>query len=84
MKQKEIFEKVKDIIMDKTGLDDEDVKLESEFREDLGTDSLDEVELIMEFEREFDISIPDEDAEKVITVNDAVQYLSKVIKTDSK
>lgn len=75
MKQKEIFEKVKDIIMDKTGLDDEDVKLESEFREDLGTDSLDEVELIMEFEREFDISIPDEDA---------VQYLSKVIKTDSK
>ena len=63
--------------MEKLGVDESDVNAEASFTDDLGADSLDTVELIMEFEKEFDISIPDEEAEKIATVGDAVSYLSK-------
>lgn len=72
----DVAEKVKKIIVDKLGVDEGDVTNEASFTNDLGADSLDTVELIMEFEKEFDISIPDEEAEKIETVGDAVTYLS--------
>lgn len=67
--------KVKSIIVDKLGVDESEVTHEANFTNDLGADSLDTVELIMEFEKEFDISIPDEDAEEIATVGNAVEYL---------
>lgn len=70
-----VAERVKKIIVDKLGVDENDVTLESNFIQDLGADSLDTVELIMEFEKEFDVSIPDEQAEKIQTVGQAVEYL---------
>ena len=70
----EIEAKVKDIIVDKLGVDEADVKPEASFTNDLGADSLDTVELIMEFEKEFGISIPDDKAEKIATVGDAIAY----------
>lgn len=72
---KDIDAKVKAIIVDKLGVDESEVANDSNFTNDLGADSLDTVELIMEFEKEFDISIPDEDAENIATVGDAVTYL---------
>lgn len=72
---KDIDAKVKSIIVDKLGVDESEVSNESNFTTDLGADSLDTVELIMEFEKEFDISIPDEDAENIATVGDAISYL---------
>ncbi|MDX1638968.1 MAG: acyl carrier protein [Balneolaceae bacterium] len=71
--------KVKSIIIDKLGVDESEVAAEANFTNDLGADSLDTVELIMEFEKEFDISIPDEDAEKIATVGDAVEYLQSKV-----
>lgn len=71
----EIESKVKAIIVDKLGVDEAQVKAESSFTNDLGADSLDTVELIMEFEKEFGISIPDEQAEKIATVGDAISYI---------
>lgn len=71
----EIAEKVKQIIVDKLGVDDSEVTMEASFTNDLGADSLDTVELIMEFEKEFDVSIPDEQAENIQTVGQAVEYL---------
>jgi acyl carrier protein len=71
----EIAEKVKKIIVDKLGVDESEVNNESNFTNDLGADSLDTVELIMEFEKEFDIAIPDEEAENIQTVGDAIKYL---------
>ncbi len=71
----DIAEKVKKIIVDRLGVDESEVNAESSFTKDLGADSLDTVELIMEFEKEFDISIPDEEAEKIQTVGDAVSYV---------
>ncbi len=71
----EIAEKVKAIIVDKLGVEESEVTTEASFTNDLGADSLDTVELIMEFEKEFDISIPDEEAEKIQTVGDAVSYI---------
>ena len=71
----EIAEKVKQIIVDRLGVDESEVTLEASFTNDLGADSLDTVELIMEFEKEFDTSIPDEEAEKIQTVGDAVTYI---------
>jgi len=68
--------KVKSIIVEKLGVDESDITDEASFTNDLGADSLDTVELIMEFEKEFDLTIPDEDAEKIATVGDAVTYLS--------
>ncbi len=71
----EIAEKVKKIIVDKLGVDESEVTPEASFTDDLGADSLDTVELIMEFEKEFDISIPDEKAETIQTVGQAVEFL---------
>jgi acyl carrier protein len=73
-----ILERVQKIIVDKLGVDESEVTPEASFTNDLGADSLDTVELIMEFENEFDISIPDESAEKIQTVGDAVKYLEEV------
>ncbi len=73
----DVATQVKKIIVDKLGVDESEVTNEANFTNDLGADSLDTVELIMEFEKEFDISIPDEEAEKIETVGDAVTYLSK-------
>ena len=71
----EIAEKVKAIIVDKLGVEESEVTAEASFTNDLGADSLDTVELIMEFEKEFNISIPDDQAEGIATVGDAVKYL---------
>lgn len=73
----EIKEKVTKIIVDKLGVDESEVTAEASFTNDLGADSLDTVELIMEFEKEFNISIPDEKAETIATVGDAVKYLEE-------
>lgn len=73
----DIEAKVKAIIVDKLGVEDAEVTIEANFTNDLGADSLDTVELIMEFEKEFDISIPDEDAEKIATVGDAVNFIKE-------
>ena len=72
----EIAEKVKQIIIDKLGVDGSEVTNEASFTNDLGADSLDTVELIMEFEKEFDVSIPDEQAENIQTVGQAIEYLT--------
>ena len=69
------FDKVKEIIIDKLGVEEEKIASESSFIDDLGADSLDTVELIMQLEEEFSIEIPDEDAEKITTVQLAVDYL---------
>lgn len=69
--------KVKEIIVDKLGVDESEVTTDANFTNDLGADSLDTVELIMDFEKEFDIQIPDEDAENIATVGDAVKYVSE-------
>jgi acyl carrier protein len=71
----DIASRVKQIIVDKLGVDEADVTTEASFTNDLGADSLDTVELIMEFEKEFDISIPDEQAENIQTVGQAISYL---------
>ena len=73
----EIESKVKAIIVDKLGVDEAEVKSEASFTNDLGADSLDTVELIMEFEKEFGISIPDDKAEKIGTVGDAIAYIEE-------
>lgn len=72
-----IDDKVKKIIVDQLGVDANEVTPEASFIDDLGADSLDTVELVMAFEEEFDIEIPDEDAEKMVTVGQAVEYLKK-------
>ena len=71
----EIASRVKAIIVDKLGVEESEVTTEASFTHDLGADSLDPVELIMEFEKEFGISIPDDQAEKIGTVGDAVSYI---------
>lgn len=71
----EIAAQVKNIIVDKLGVDAEEVTAEKSFTNDLGADSLDTVELIMEFEKEFGISIPDDQSEKISTVGDAIAYI---------
>ncbi|GGE65816.1 acyl carrier protein [Priestia taiwanensis] len=71
----EVLERVTKIIVDRLGVDESEVKPESSFKEDLGADSLDVVELVMELEDEFDMEISDEDAEKISTVGDAVNYI---------
>ena len=73
----EIASKVKAIIVDKLGVEESEVKNEASFTNDLGADSLDTVELIMEFEKEFGISIPDDQAEKIATVGDAINYIEE-------
>ena len=71
------FDKVKEIVVEQLGVDEADVAIESTFIDDLGADSLDIVELIMAFEEEFNIEIPDEAAERIKTVKDAVDYIDK-------
>ena len=73
----EYSDKVKEIIIDKLGVEDSKITMEAKFIEDLGADSLDTVELIMQFEEEFSIEIPDEDAEKILSVNQALDYINK-------
>ena len=68
-------QRIQEIIVEKLGVDPSDVTREASFTNDLGADSLDTVELIMEFEKEFDMTIPDEDAEQIGTVGDAVDYV---------
>jgi len=72
----EVFEKVKNIVVDRLGVDESKVSMAATFKDDLGADSLDVVELIMELEDEFDLEISDEDAEKIGTVGDVVTYIS--------
>jgi acyl carrier protein len=71
----EVAQKVKAIIVDKLGIDEAEVTNEASFTNDLGADSLDTVELIMEFEKEFDIQIPDDKAEAIGTVGEAISYI---------
>ncbi len=73
----DIASRVKAIIVDKLTVDESEVTPTAEFSKDLGADSLDTVELIMEFEKEFGITIPDEDAEKITTVGDAISYIEE-------
>ena len=73
----EHFDKVKEIIVDKLGVEDVKITMEAKFIDDLGADSLDTVELIMQFEEEFSIEIPDEDAEGLVSVGEAVDYISQ-------
>ena len=75
-----IIEKVTSIVVDKLGVEVSEVTMEASFATDLGADSLDTVELIMEFEKEFKIAIPDEKAENIRTVGDAIKYLKAEIK----
>jgi acyl carrier protein len=75
-----IFEKVKDLIVDNLGVNPEAVTLEASFVEDLGADSLDVVEFIMALEQEFELEIPDEDAEQIKTVGNAVDYITERVK----
>ncbi|HYT70710.1 MAG TPA: acyl carrier protein [Gemmatimonadales bacterium] len=72
---KQLEEKVKDIIVEELGVERDKLTADASFMEDLGADSLDTVELVMAFEKEFDIDIPDEEAEKLRTVGQALQYL---------
>ena len=79
MSSEEIFDKVKSIIVEQLGVTDTSVTMEASFIDDLGADSLDIVELIMALEEEFDMEIPDADAEKVVTVGDVVDYIKENI-----
>ena len=75
MKMEEVQQKLKEIVMDRLNAEEDQIKSEASFVEDLGADSLDIVELIMGIEEEFDIEIPDEDAEKLTTVGEAMAYV---------
>ncbi len=77
MNTEEVFEKVKAIIINQLGVADTAVTMEASFIDDLGADSLDIVELVMALEEEFDIEIPDSDAEKVVSVGDVVEYIKE-------
>ncbi|MBR2241201.1 MAG: acyl carrier protein [Clostridia bacterium] len=79
MSSEEVFEKVKNIIVEQLGATESSVTMEASFIDDLGADSLDIVELIMALEEEFDTEIPDADAEKVVTVGDVVEYIKEHI-----
>jgi len=79
-KMSEIAQKVRSIIKEKLGVEESEITNEASFTNDLGADSLDTVELIMEFEKEFNISIPDEQAESIQTVGQAISYLEENVK----
>ena len=74
---KPVEERVKEIICEQLGVEEDEVTPNAKFIEDLGADSLDTVELVMAFEEEFDLEIPDEDAEKIVTVGDAINYIKE-------
>ena len=77
MNTEEVFEKIKEIIVEQLGVAETSVTMEASFIDDLGADSLDIVELVMALEEEFDLEIPDADAEKVVTVGDVVDYIKE-------
>jgi acyl carrier protein len=79
MEMSDLDQKVKDIIVEELGVERDKVTDDASFMEDLGADSLDTVELVMAFEKEFDVDIPDEDAEKIRTVGDALDYLHEKV-----
>mgnify|MGYP003434987513 FL=1 len=78
----EVASKVKAIIVDKLGVEESEVTPEASFTNDLGADSLDTVELIMEFEKEFNVTIPDDEAEKISTVGDAIAHIESLAKAE--
>ena len=80
MSSEEVLEKVKGIIVEQLGVAENAVTMEASFIDDLGADSLDIVELVMALEEEYDIEIPDSDAEKVVTVEDVVEYIKENVK----
>jgi len=82
MRMEEITARLKEIVMDRLDVEEDQIKPEASFVEDLGADSLDIVELIMGIEGEFDIEIPDEDAEKLTTVGDAMEYIKNKLGVD--
>jgi acyl carrier protein len=73
-----LFDDVKEVVVEQLNVNPDEVKEESKFVEDLGADSLDVVELVMALEEKFDIEIPDEDAEKIATVNDAIKFIENI------
>ena len=77
MSEKEIFQKLKTIVVDQLGVNEENVTMEATFVDDLAADSLDIVELVMNIEEEFDLEIPDSAAEKIVTIGDVVKYIEK-------
>ena len=77
MSEESTFEKVKSIVVEQLGVDEKEVKLDAAFIDDLGADSLDIVELIMAFEEEFNVEIPDDAADSILTVGDAVKFIEK-------
>ncbi len=77
MSEKEIFQKLKTIVVDQLGVDEENVTMEATFVDDLAADSLDIIELVMAIEEEFDLEIPDSDAEKIVTIGDVVKYIEE-------
>jgi acyl carrier protein len=80
MSQADIFQRVKKVVVEQLGIDEtKEIKPESTFIEDLGADSLDLVELVMAFEEEFDVEIPDEAAEKILSIQDAVDYINNKV-----
>ena len=79
MDREELLDKVKTVIVDQLGVDEDEVSEEAAFVDDLGADSLDIVELVMALEEEFGVSIPDEQAEKIKTVGDAVDYIGETL-----
>ena len=82
MRMEEITDRLKEIVMDRLDVEEDQIKPEASFVEDLGADSLDIVELIMGIEEEFDIEIPDEDAEKLTTVGEAMEYIKNKLGVD--
>lgn len=77
MSEKEIFQKLKTIVVDQLGVNEENVTMEATFVDDLAADSLDIVELVMTIEEEFDLEIPDSDAEKIVIIGDVVKYIEE-------
>ena len=77
MSEEEIFQKLKTIVVDQLGVNEENVTMEATFVDDLAADSLDIVELIMNIEEEFDLEIPDNDIEKIVTIGDVVKYIEE-------
>ena len=77
MSEEEIFQKLKTIVVDQLGVNEENVTMEATFVDDLAADSLDIVELVMNIEEEFDLEIPDSAAEKIVTIGDVVKYIEK-------
>ena len=77
MSEKEIFQKLKTIVVDQLGVNEENVTMEATFVDDLAADSLDIIELVMTIEEEFDLEIPDSDAEKIVTIGDVVKYIEE-------